>query len=902
MNKITFYAGLTLCLISAVLLAAEPSPRIVPIDCEVMRADGTPAADVEVFVSCTNPRAIVNPILATGRTDAKGRFHSQCQHPNPSDILGAQVLAVAPDGQVGTDLVSLVNPSGEPRAIKITLGPSADAQIQVLQPDGQPAANLDVWVTSFTGKQLRTERFPKMGSVSKLPGDLWKATTDQEGRCTITRLPRDTGIYFRHADSRFAQPYGRYTSYTGAPAKNDGAVHKIALTKPGALRGRIVDGSNAPAAGVLVSIIETHPYKTAYGDDVRTQEDGTFTLPQIPPSTYRLRLTLYPPLSDVWVSPELKQNAVREGETMDVGDIPLERAAVVTAEVVDEDTGKTVDEPIIFQLPAGRHLLRYRMQRFPPKGYHVSGDHLEVTVNVQNGERKTIQFKLQPVKPADMVTGTVLGLDGKPAANVSVMLTTEHSWAAAERTKTKDNGTFTIMVPAEAKGVAAIAWDGARSMSEITPAQRGQSVTVQLKNDGFARVEGRVTDDSGFPIKGAKVRWSAPKLRVSLMENFDHIPDLVPETIDTDADGRYVIPRLWTNLDPFIVCSAEGYNREALRAVKLLPNKTKQLSFKLIQPGHKVTGIVVDGSGNPIEGAEIRFQGDNQPGLYNNTKTDAKGAFQIGPLVAGRLYLTAIQITPEFSREIDQFITVPSNEVRLVLPDAEGTVSGVVLDHTGKPVPDAEITADLLSRNTHTDAQGRFQLTGLVKGWFHITASARNAQSKKIYRGQRVKTGTTTLELRLPEHPREIPSRPEQPLNLIGQVAPPLQVETWINSPALAAKASTKVRIIDFWGLQCGPCLAALPKVATFWQEHQHEDLEIIARCSYPAEEVREFLAKHPDYTFPVAIAPEDSSGARDYDIHGIPTYVVIDRSGKIISHSHDWQAATLAALAAMKK
>ncbi|WP_395737915.1 carboxypeptidase regulatory-like domain-containing protein [Prosthecobacter sp.] len=902
MNKITFYAGFTLCLITTALFAATPPAKTVPIDIEVMRADGTPAADVAVYVSCTNPRALENPILATGHTDAKGRFLSQCQHPNPSGILGAQVLAVAPDGQVGTELVGLVGHSGEPNAVKITLGPSADAQVQVLQSDGQPAANLEVWVTSFTGKQLRTERIPKMGSISKLPGDLWKATTDQEGRCTITRLPKDIGIYFRHADSRFAQPYGKYTSYTGSSAKNDGAVHKITLTKPGALRGRIVDGNNAPAAGVLVTTIETMPYKTAYGDDVRTQEDGTFTLTQIPPSTYRLRLTLYPPLSDVWVSPELKPSAVREGETTDVGDIHLEQAAVVTAEVVDEDTGKKVDEPITFQLPAGRHLLRYRMERFPPKGYHVSGDHLEVTVNVQNGERKTIQFKLRPVKPSDMVTGTVLGLDGKPAPNVSVMLTTEHSWAAAERVKTKDDGTFTIMVPAEAKGVAAIAWDGARSMSDITAAERGHSVTVQLKNDGFARVEGRVTDDSGFPIKGAKVKWSASKLRVSLMENFDHIPDLVPETIETDADGRYVIPRLWTTLDPFIVCSAEGYNREALREVKLLPNKTKQLSFKLTQPGHKVTGIVVDGSGHPIEGAEIRFQGDNQPGLYNNTKTDAKGAFQIGPLIAGQLYISATQITPDFSREIDQFITVPSNEVRLVLPDAEGTVSGTVLDHTGKPVADADITADLLSRKTHTDAQGRFQLTGLVKGWFHITASARNAQSKKIERGTRVKTGTTTLELRLPEHPREAPSRPEQPLNMIGQVAPPLEVATWINSPALAAKAGPKVRIIDFWGLQCGPCLAKLPKVAEFWQAHQREDLEIIAHCGYPADEVREFLAKHSDYTFPISIGVEDSSTWRDYDIRGIPTYVVIDRTGKIISHSHDWQAATLAALAAMKK
>jgi protocatechuate 3,4-dioxygenase beta subunit/thiol-disulfide isomerase/thioredoxin len=901
-NKITYYALLTLCLIPTGLFAAEATAKTVPIDCEITRADGKPAADVEVFVSCTNPRAIKNPMLASGRTDAHGKFHGQCEQLGDGKVFGAQVLAVAPDQQVGTALVNLLTTSGQPAAIKVTLGPTADARMQILQPDGEPAANLEVWITSFSCKPVHGEKFPKMGSIAKLPGDLWKATTDQDGRCVISRIPADTAIYIRHADSRFAQPYGRYTSYAGAPARNDGTVHKITLPKPGSLNGRIVDGNNAPAVGALVSIIETTPYKTAYGDDVRTQEDGTFLLTQIPPSTYRLRITLNPPLSNEWVSPEVAPVAIREGETTKVEDIRLENAAIVTAEVIDEETGKQVDDPLTFRLPAGRHTLNYRMERYPPKGYHVSGANLKIPVTVQNGERKTIQFKLQPIKPSDMVTGHVLSPEGTPAANVSVMLTTEHSWVMAQPTKTAADGSFTIMVPAEAAGVAAIAWDGAKSMSDITKAERGKSVTLQLKHDGFARVEGRVTDQSGFPIKGARVQWSEPKLRVSLMDNFNDLPDLVPETIETDADGRYVIPRLWTSIEPFIICSAPGYNREALRKVKLLPNQTKQLSFTLTEPGHMIKGTVVDASGHPVEGAEIMFSGRNQPAIHN-TKTDAQGAFQIGPLVAGELYISASQVTPDFSREIDKFITVPSNEVRLVLPEANGTVSGRVVDHAGKPVTDAEVIAGLLQRKTHTDSEGRFQLTGVVQGWFPLIASSRNAQGQELQHTKRVKTGSKDVLLQLPKTPAAPRSLPDEPVNLLGQKAPPLQTKAWIHSPALTpVPANNKVRIIDFWGLQCGPCLAALPKVAAFWQEHQQENLELITHCNYPAEEVTEFLAKHSDYTFPVSIGVENSSTWRDYDIRAIPTYVVIDRSGKIISHSHDWEAATLAALAALKK
>ncbi len=662
-----------------------------------------------------------------------------------------------------------------------------------------------------------------------------------------------------------------------------------------------MDGNNAPAVGVLVSILEATPYKTAYGDDVRTKDDGSFLLTQIPPSSYKIRLRLSPPLSDEWIGSEQSQ-IVREGETADVGDIRLERAAIVTGEVLDEETGKKVEEPLTFRLPAGSHTVNYRMERIPPKEYHVSGAHLKIPVTVKSGEKKAVQFKLQPVKPSDMVTGHVLSPDGAPAANVSVMLTTEHSWSRPEPVKTSKEGSFTILVPAEAKGVAAIAWDGARSMSEITPAKRGQSVTIQLKRDGFARVEGRVTDQSGFPIQGARVQGLDWSLRVRLMDNFDVIPDLVPETADTDADGRYVIPRLWTTLKPFIICSADGYNREELREVKLAPNQTKQLSFSLTEPGHMVKGSVVDSSGRPVEGADVRFSGDNQPSGHNNTKTDDHGAFQMGPLVAGQVYISASQVTADFSREIDQFITVPLNYIRLVLPDADGTVTGVVLDHVNKPVANAEVSAGLLHRKTNADSLGRFKLTGLVQGWFNLHVSSQNSQGQELELRKRVKTGSADITLQLPESPPVPQPMPEKPQNLLDQKAPPLQTKSWIHSPALTPQPVNKVRIIDFRGLQCGPCLAALPKVAAFWKEHQHENLEVIAHCSYSPEEVTEFLSKHPDYTFPVSIGSEESSTWQDYDIRGIPTYVVIDRSGKIISYGHDWPAASLAALAALKK
>jgi hypothetical protein len=98
--------------------------------------------------------------------------------------------------------------------------------------------------------------------------------------------------------------------------------------------------------------------------------------------------------------------------------------------------------------------------------------------------------------------------------------------------------------------------------------------------------------------------------------------------------------------------------------------------------------------------------------------------------------------------------------------------------------------------------------------------------------------------------------------------------------------------------MECSPCIATFPKVQEFWAKHRDKNIEFLATSSfYPAEEVKEFLAKHPSYTFPVALRDEDSTAGLDYDVRGVPTYVVIDTQGKIVSTGHDFEEAAKVAL-----
>jgi thiol-disulfide isomerase/thioredoxin len=190
-----------------------------------------------------------------------------------------------------------------------------------------------------------------------------------------------------------------------------------------------------------------------------------------------------------------------------------------------------------------------------------------------------------------------------------------------------------------------------------------------------------------------------------------------------------------------------------------------------------------------------------------------------------------------------------------------------------------------------------------MAGWFELNAKSVSGNQTEIIAAGRAKPGMMDVILRLePEKPAGEPL-PQEPLDLVGTLAPDIDVERWFNSEPHPAKAGGKVRILDFWGLECAPCIATMPKIAKFWDAAPQDELEIIALTGYyHDDEIREFIAKHPGYGFSFAKRAPDSTTSRDYDIRGNPTYVVIAKDGIIVSYGHDWEKASAAALSEIAK
>jgi thiol-disulfide isomerase/thioredoxin len=114
-----------------------------------------------------------------------------------------------------------------------------------------------------------------------------------------------------------------------------------------------------------------------------------------------------------------------------------------------------------------------------------------------------------------------------------------------------------------------------------------------------------------------------------------------------------------------------------------------------------------------------------------------------------------------------------------------------------------------------------------------------------------------------------------------------------------------KVVIVDFWATWCGPCLAELPNLKKIYEKYHDRGLEIVGvNLDDDGEQLAKFL-KDNDYPWKILHSEPKKSddkkrgfsdpNAEFYGITGIPTIILIDRKGKVISlDARGEQLATL--------
>jgi thiol-disulfide isomerase/thioredoxin len=129
-------------------------------------------------------------------------------------------------------------------------------------------------------------------------------------------------------------------------------------------------------------------------------------------------------------------------------------------------------------------------------------------------------------------------------------------------------------------------------------------------------------------------------------------------------------------------------------------------------------------------------------------------------------------------------------------------------------------------------------------------------------------------------------------LNLIGQPAPEIAVESWINSePTSLADLRGQVVLLEFWATWCKPCDEMFPKLKEMHNAHAERGLRILALTRHylayggdtnAREEelklVRQFIAER-DIVFPVGVSADERTQTL-YGATGMPALALVDRQG----------------------
>jgi protocatechuate 3,4-dioxygenase beta subunit len=177
-----------------------------------------------------------------------------------------------------------------------------------------------------------------------------------------------------------------------------------------------------------------------------------------------------------------------------------------------------------------------------------------------------------------------------------------------------------------------------------------------------------------------------------------------------------------------------------------------------LRAGFSVSGRVIDDKGNTISGAQVTTAGVwDLPGSGDRTETDARGRFTIAALAPGTHVLVASDGEHAPARSTPVVIeSRPVDGVELVM-QAGGAIRGRVFDHAGVAAVFATVRvagdrgqAGLVdSRQTTTDKDGNFEITGLARTQLKIRAESDVAASEVVPVDLTTQAERAGLELKL---------------------------------------------------------------------------------------------------------------------------------------------------------
>ncbi|HEX5059232.1 MAG TPA: carboxypeptidase-like regulatory domain-containing protein, partial [Kofleriaceae bacterium] len=269
--------------------------------------------------------------------------------------------------------------------------------------------------------------------------------------------------------------------------------------------------------------------------------------------------------------------------------------------------------------------------------------------------------------------GRVIDRAEKPVDGALVWLESASDWVSTsdpsrDGVRSSADGSFDVAGVARGSYVVSvIAPNRATATSAVVHVDHDvDGIVVRIVSD--QQLAGRAVHRDRTPAPGAAVRvWWADGARVS------HV----------DATGAFVIDGM-PRSEIWISASDTDASSKAQR-IDLSMGAPKELEL-VLENTASIAGMVVDQTGNPVEGAQVTGERkdvvDGNAATFRQGLSDSSGRFELRGLVAGHYQLSAVREPMSGAAGARVFVQTGQGDVRLVL-ESNGRIRGRVAFETG---------------------------------------------------------------------------------------------------------------------------------------------------------------------------------------------------------------------------
>jgi len=410
---------------------------------------------------------------------------------------------------------------------------------------------------------------------------------------------------------------------------------------------------------------------------------------------------------------------------------------------------------------------RFSFTSLPPGAYRLTCRKaglaaLGVPLWIQKGVNRARPLALGRSAP---VAGRVIDDRDRPVSGARVTITPRHGTPGVAMEATTDaRGRFLVDGLHVGRHRLRARSDGHRAagISRMSAPARGLRVRLVRLFSLKGTLQGKLPPGGKASVRLAgSGLWPGRSVSVGqdMTFAFEGIPSGVYEVV------------AWTEQGPWAAS-------EHLEGIQVGPRAPKAVTLKLL-PAQRITGTVKH-DGKPVAGAVVVLGREHISVLRNRTKTDAKGAFALTPVVAGSYHVGVWART--YLPVLDRPLKVPSPGTLEIELSRGGTVKGLVKDPRGFPLAGAAIwvvyrsdkgsgarsTGELgvvpgpvppippadgwappantrALTNGSTDAAGRFVVTGLWPGRVRIIADREGYTQARSPWIELERSGTVSL-------------------------------------------------------------------------------------------------------------------------------------------------------------